>query len=344
MIWKVVVFNEKEIINRKAVHGWLRRNNKLFCRVTLISEASALKGYIKLIEKYPLLTKEQEIVLSELIQKGNETAYNALVCCNLRLVIHYARRYTTPRLTLLDFILAGNSGLLQAAQMYRGDKGVRFSYYAQYYINNEMKKLFITTGYISCLKFSQKRYKWVRDLRKAYNEFISLRNYIPSKKELYVFIKHIKMPYDEFKHLYDLIFRWTSFEEGVEKTLQEEDNKIIQEENDIDRLNENDEPLAEYYFNRASRITHQNYEAQESRFLRKEFFELLNNILQTLPEKEELVLRKHYGIDGEKNISLEKIGRQLHVTKERVRQIEKAAFRHLREQKYLYVIKDYFFN
>jgi RNA polymerase primary sigma factor len=269
---------------------------------------TGLQFYLKQIREIPLLTAEEECKLAEMAQAGNENARNKLVASNLRLVImavkHYAQNTT---LSFEDLIQEGNLGLLRATKDFNPTLGWRFSTYAMYWIKQSISRAILNHS------------KTIR---------------------LPVHISELKAKYNKAQMtLQDKLHRVPSVEE-IAAYLNVEIKKIKEIENLIKEpvslnasLNDEDDGTVE------DLVADQNVVNPET-ILDNEFLaSAINEVLPTLDKKEQEVIIARYGLNKTKPKTLEQLGEEFGVTKERIRQIEQKALVKLRNPRRASVLK-----
>lgn len=256
---------------------------------------SAIKSYFKQIQKYPLLTFEEEIELSKKIQNGDKEAVKKLVESNLRLVVKIAKPYVSREMSFLDVIQEGNLGLMKAAEKYDFRKNVRFSTYAAWWIRQAIVRA-----------ISNKR----RPIR------------LPHRKE--EIIRKIKQAYYSLSQVY---MREPTISEIAEELLLQEDEltTIMQMSGDIVSLD------AEINDDSGTLITmfeDKSFEpaaAVMNKFMRADTLKTM----EVLGEKEREVLLYRYSFYDGKKYTLKKIGDKFGISPETVRQIEMRALKKL---------------
>ncbi len=261
--------------------------------------------YYKDIGRLSLLTEKEERNLVELVRQGNKKAINDLIIGNLRFVVSIARKYQNRGLTLLDLINEGNLGLYKAAKRFNINQEVRFTSYAVWWVRQSIQKaLFEQSGIVS---IPPNKLSLVKKFKKAlekncgdYSKTLAMPLFKPFDKEIV---------------------------EIIEKMSPFSLDSPISDENNDDGVH----TLLDVLGDAAK---------QEDEIERKELKALLNSVLAAMSRREEIVLRMYYGIDFDKEFTLEEIGDKLKLTRERVRQIKNKALRKLfRNQKLRHHIK-----
>lgn len=257
-----------------------------------------IKMYLKEIGTYPLLTFEQEITLAQQYENEDEKARKTLIVSNLRLVVSVAKKHIGRGLSFLDLIQEGNQGLMKAVEKYDWRRGYKFSTYATWWIRQAITRAIADQSRtiripVHMVENINKLYKTQRRLMQKYNR-------TPNIKEL---SKALEMTQDEVKNLFKISQRTTSLSTAIN--------------------NEEDATLEDFIKDpNQSSI----YDNVTNKFIKEYLFE----VLDTLTPRERKVLVLRYGLEDGKPRTLEEVGRQFSVTRERIRQIEAKAVRKLK--------------
>ena len=273
-----------------------------------LANDDALQAYFQQIKNTPLLTFEEELLLSRKIQKGDEAAKQRLIEANLRLVVKIAKAYITPDVNFLDLIQEGNLGLIKAASKYDYKKNVRFSTYAAWWIKQAIVR-----------SLSNKR----RAIR------------LPHRKE-----EALKKIQKTFYLLNQKLLRKPSVEEVAgELHMKVKDvTSILNASSAIASLD------GENHFDSGSLhdICEDFSYDPDRELMEKSLREETMKFLEHLLEKEKQILLYRFSFYGGKKYTLKKIGEQLGISPETVRQIEMRAIRKLRE--HAEELKEYVYN
>jgi RNA polymerase nonessential primary-like sigma factor len=262
-------------------------------------EMDATRLYLREIEFSPLLTAKEEVYYSRLARKEVGSARKKMIECNLRLVVKIARRYMNRGLALLDLIEEGNLGLIRAVEKFDPEKGFRFSTYATWWIRQTIERALM-------------------------NQTRTIRLPIHVIKELNVYLRASSKLEQKFEHeptadeIAKLVDRPVA---NVEKMLGLRDRVTSV---DVPVGKENDRPLLE--------IIPDQMNPEPSSILQNE--DVMANLemwLNQLDDKQHQVVIRRFGLHGYERTTLEEVGRELGVTRERVRQIQMDALRHLRK-------------
>jgi RNA polymerase primary sigma factor len=254
--------------------------------------------YLSDIAKVPLLTPEQEQELARRVQQGDADAERQLIEANLRLVVRVARRYLNRGLSLLDLIEEGNLGLLHAVTKFQAGRGTRFSTYAVWWIRQAVSRALANQARMIRLPVHIELLLGQYMKKKA--ALTQDLDRAPTTEEI---AKALGQPLEEIEHIERMSQRPVSLDAPIG---QEGDGKL-------EDLVKDTEPLPGAGLAAALK-------ARED----------LAGVLRDLPGAERNVLELRFGLQGEEPRTLESIGRQLGLTRERVRQIEAAALGRLR--------------
>ncbi|HEY9050538.1 MAG TPA: RNA polymerase sigma factor RpoS [Gammaproteobacteria bacterium] len=262
-------------------------------------ELDATRLYLREIECSPLLTAEEEVYYARLARKGVESARKKMIECNLRLVVKIARRYMNRGLALLDLIEEGNLGLIRAVEKFDPEKGFRFSTYATWWIRQTVERALMNQ---------------TRTIRLPIHVIKELNVYLRAARKLEQTMEHEPRAED----IAQLVDRPV---ENVEKMLGLRDRVSSV---DIPVGSDNDRPLLEI-------IADQNNPEPSSVLQDEDVMANLEMWLNQLEEKQRQVVVRRFGLYGYERTTLEEVGRELGVTRERVRQIQMDALRHMRK-------------
>ncbi len=260
---------------------------------------NSFNAYCSEIGRVPLLTAQQEIELARRIRKGDKAALRQLIDANLRLVVYVARRNDYFGNDIMDRIQDGNRGLIRAAKKFDPERGVRFSTYAIHWIKSEMKR-----GCIKDLAFtiSAHDYERVRKIKKAENEFYASYGCYPNVNKL------------------------------AEMTCMTP-RQIVEGQRMSARPLDIDAPIKgcsdESIFLRDTIVDPS--PTPEELAIKQELREAVDKALNSLDERENRILRLHFGIGDRKPMTLEDIGKIVGVSRERARQLELRGLKKLGE-------------
>lgn len=271
---------------------------------------SSVKMYLREIGKYNLLSREEEIKLAEAALKGDKDAKEALVNHNLRLVVSVAKRYMGRGLTLLDLIQEGNAGLIKAVDKYDVSKGFKFSTYATYWIKQAISRAVMDQA--RNIRIPVHIIEMMSNIKKTEREFQQKNGREPKKEEVAAILN---IDLSKIKEIYAWMKDTTSLDIVVGDEEDTTLGSFIEDESvapAFASIEEDDRTTA------------------------------INNILDTLAEREKMVIVRRFGIGLERAETLDEIGKELGLSRERIRQIEAAALRKLRNPRRANLLKEFF--
>ena len=274
-----------------------------------VSIEDPVRMYLKEIGKVSLLTADEEIELAKRMEQGDEEAKKRLAEANLRLVVSIAKRYVGRGMLFLDLIQEGNLGLMKAAEKFEPDRGFRFSTYATWWIRQSITRAIADQGRV--IRIPVHLVESINRVKKAAGELLRKNGREPTAEEIAV---RLDMEPDRVRELLQLAQDPISLETPVGEEEDAHLEDFIQDE-------EAGVPVDE-----AGR-----------ELLRRE----LVNVLKSLTPREERVLTLRFGLEDGQARTLEELGKEFNVTRERIRQIEAKALRKLRHPSRAKRLRDY---
>ncbi len=257
-----------------------------------------VKMYLKEIGKVPLLSGDEEIELARLMQEGDEAAKKRLSEANLRLVVSIAKRYVGRGMLFLDLIQEGNLGLMKAVEKFDYQKGFKFSTYATWWIRQSITRAIADQA--RTIRIPVHMVETINKLTRVSRMLLQENGREPTPEELAI---AMEVPVERVREIQKIAQDPVSLETP---TGEEEDSHL----GDFIEDDKTQTPGDSVTF-----------------IMLKE---QLLGVLDTLTPREEKVLRLRYGIDDGKPRTLEEVGKEFNVTRERIRQIEAKALRKLR--------------
>lgn len=268
-----------------------------------------VKAYLKEIGQVPLLSAEEEQTLARAARAGDADARRRLSEANLRLVVSVAKRYAGRGLPFLDLIQEGNLGLMKAAEKFEPDRGFKFSTYATWWIRQSITRAIADQG--RTIRIPVHLVEHINRVRKTAGELLRKNGREPTAEEIAV---QLEMEPDRVRELLQLAQEPVSLETPVGEEEDAHLEDFIQDE-------EAGIPVDE-----AGR-----------QLLRRE----LMSVLKSLTPREERVITLRFGLDDGRPRTLEELGKEFNVTRERIRQIEAKALRKLRHPSRAKRLRDY---
>ena len=268
-----------------------------------------VRMYLKEIGKVPLLSSEEEIELAERIEQGDQYAKKKLAEANLRLVVSIAKRYVGRGMLFLDLIQEGNLGLIKAVEKFDYRKGFKFSTYATWWIRQAITRAIADQA--RTIRIPVHMVETINKLIRVQRQLLQELGRDPFPEEI---SKVMDLPVDKVREIQKIAQEPVSLETPIG---EEEDSHLG------DFIPDDEAPAPA--------------EAAAFTMLKEQ----LINVLDTLTPREEKVLRLRFGLDDGRARTLEEVGKEFNVTRERIRQIEAKALRKLRHPSRSKKLKDY---
>ena len=274
-----------------------------------ISIEDPVRMYLKEIGKVPLLSAEEEIELAKRMENGDQEAKKRLAEANLRLVVSIANRYVGRGMLFLDLIQEGNLGLIKAVEKFDYRKGYKFSTYATWWIRQAITRAIADQA--RTIRIPVHMVETINKLIRVSRQLLQELGREPTPEEI---SEEMGMPVDRVREILKISQEPVSLETPIG---EEEDSHLG------DFIQDDNVPVPA--------------EAASFTLLREQLVEVLG----TLTEREQKVLRLRFGLDDGRARTLEEVGKEFNVTRERIRQIEAKALRKLRHPSRSRKLKDY---
>ena len=268
-----------------------------------------VRMYLKEIGQIKLLSMDEELKLADRILEGDESAKSELAEANLRLVVSIAKRYVGRGMLFLDLIQEGNIGLMKAVDKFDVTKGYKFSTYATWWIRQAITRAIADQA--RTIRVPVHMVETINKLARIQRQMTLELNREPSEDEL---AKKMGLPVEKIREIYKI----SQDPVSLETPIGEED----------------DSHLGDFVPDEHN-MSPEDYATNE--LLKDE----ISEVLQTLTEREEKVIRLRFGLEDGKSRTLEEVGQMFGVTRERIRQIEAKALRKLRHPSRSRKLKDY---
>jgi RNA polymerase primary sigma factor len=267
-----------------------------------------VRMYLKEIGRIPLLTAEEEIDLAQKTEKGDRRAKDKLIQSNLRLVVSIAKKYVGRGMNFLDLIQEGNQGLMRAVERYDWRRGYKFSTYATWWIRQAITRAIADQARV--IRIPVHMVEVINKLVKASRKLAQDLGREPTPEEIG---KELELSPDRVREIFKISRDTTS----LEKPVGDEEDSLLGD------FIASDQPTP--------------YDAASKQLLK----ENIEEVLATLSDREARVLKMRFGLDGHHPMTLEEVGREFGVTRERIRQIEAKALRRLKHPSRRKKLQDY---
>jgi RNA polymerase primary sigma factor len=287
----------------------LEREIELLSKLEGPETTDPVRQYLREIGKVPLLDAEEEVELAKRYEKADKRAKDKLTESNLRLVVSIAKKYIGRGLSLLDLIQEGNQGLIRAVEKYDWRKGYKFSTYATWWIRQA-----ITRAIADQARTIRIPVHMVETINKLYRTSRRLMQELgrePTAEELG---EELELDPERVREIFKIAQDTTSLEAPVGEEKESFLGDFIPDENTLSPVD------------------------QASKQLLKDH---LDEVLETLSDREARVLKLRFGLEGNKQMTLEEVGKVFGVTRERIRQIEAKALRKLKHPSRRKKLQDY---
>ena len=269
---------------------------------------NSIKIYMREMGQFSMLSADEEIKLAHRIAEGDQSAKNELVEANLRLVVSLARHYQGCGLSYQDLIQEGNIGLIKAAEKFDVSKGFRFSTYASWWIKQALSRAIADQS--RTIRIPVHMTENINKFKKTERELLSKLNREPKVKEI-------------------------ADAMGISEKQAKEIQSYIVEPTSLDiQVGDDDDTTI------GSFIEDTHFVNPESAYIKESNGDVVNAVLDTLSDREANILRLRFGIGSKKAMTLEEVGKEYGLTRERIRQIEAKALRKLRHPSRANILKE----
>lgn len=264
----------------------------------------SVRLYLREIGKIPLLNAEEEMELAHRVIQGDKKAKDKMAEANMRLVVSIAKRYSGRGLDFLDLIQEGNTGLLRAVEKFDPDKGFKFSTYATWWIRQAITRAIADQA--RTIRIPVHMVETINKLLRTQRRMTQELNREPTIEEL---SKELDMEPEKIEYVMKIKQDISSLDAGVGRDGDEEDSVLG------DFIEDEDTVSPE--------------ESATNQLLKEQ----VNDVLSSLSDREQKIVRMRFGLDNGKSHTLEEVGQEFAVTRERIRQIEAKALAKLRKHK-----------
>lgn len=264
----------------------------------------SVRLYLREIGKIPLLNAEEELALAKRVVAGEKKAKDKMAEANMRLVVSIAKRYSGRGLDFLDLIQEGNTGLLRAVEKFDPDKGFKFSTYATWWIRQAITRAIADQA--RTIRIPVHMVETINKLLRTQRRMTQELNREPTIEEL---AKELEMEPEKVEYVMKIKQDITSLDAGVGRDGDDEDSVLR------DFIEDEDSATPE--------------ESAASQLLKEQ----VQSILSTLSDREQKIIKMRFGLENGKSHTLEEVGQEFAVTRERIRQIEAKALAKLRKHK-----------
>ncbi len=270
----------------------------------------SVRLYLREIGKIPLLTAEEELALAKRVSSGEKDAKDKMAEANMRLVVSIAKRYVGRGLDLLDLIQEGNTGLLRAVEKFDPNKGFKFSTYATWWIRQAITRAIADQA--RTIRIPVHMVETINKLLRTQRRLTQKLNREPTNEEI---AKEMEIDVDKVEHIMKIKQDISSLDASI-------------------RDDEDDSVLADFIEDEEA-VTPE--ESATSQLLKEQVKDMLN----ALTEREQKIIKLRFGLEDGKSHTLEEVGQEFAVTRERIRQIEAKALAKLRKHRDAKKLHDY---
>ncbi len=301
---------EQEVEEDERAVAELEKEIEALTKLDVTVTTDPVRMYLREIGKIPLLKPPEEIALAQKIEKGDRRAKRKLTESNLRLVVSIAKKYVMRGLSLLDLIQEGNQGLIRAVEKYDWRKGYKFSTYATWWIRQAITRAIADQA--RTIRIPVHMVETINKLIRTQRQLMQSLGREPTAEEIAETMGEMTA------HRVREILKIAQDTTSLETPVGDEDDSMLG-----DFIADTSQPSP--------------IEAASRELLK----ENIEEVLATLTDREARVLRMRFGLDGKNPMTLEEVGREFGVTRERIRQIEAKALRKLKHPSRRKKLQDY---
>lgn len=272
----------------------------------------SVRLHLREIGKIPLLSAEEELALAQRVVAGDKKAKDKMAEANMRLVVSIAKRYSGRGLDFLDLIQEGHTGLLRAVEKFDPDKGFKFSTYATWWIRQAITRAIADQA--RTIRIPVHMVETINKLLRTQRRMTQELNREPTIEEL---AKELEMEPEKVEYVIKIKQDISSLDAGV------------------GRDGDDDESVLGDFIEDEDSVTPE--ESAATQLLKEQ----VQAVLSTLSDREQKIIKMRFGLDGGKSHTLEEVGQEFAVTRERIRQIEAKALAKLRKHKDSRKLHDY---
>lgn len=289
-----------ELVDEEELGEEELNNNQYFDDIS----DDSVRLYLREIGKIPLLNSEEELALAQKVVAGDKKAKDKMAEANMRLVVSIAKRYSGRGLDFLDLIQEGNTGLLRAVEKFDPDKGFKFSTYATWWIRQAITRAIADQA--RTIRIPVHMVETINKLLRTQRRMTQELNREPTIEEL---AKELEMEPEKVEYVIKIKQDITSLDAGVGRDGEDEDSVLA------DFIEDEDTVTPE--------------ESATNQLLKEQ----VQSVLSTLSDREQKIIKMRFGLENGKSHTLEEVGQEFAVTRERIRQIEAKALAKLRKHK-----------
>lgn len=290
----------EELDDEEEIDDETLNNNQYFDDIS----DDSVRLYLREIGKIPLLNSEEELELAKKVVAGDKKAKDKMAEANMRLVVSIAKRYSGRGLDFLDLIQEGNTGLLRAVEKFDPDKGFKFSTYATWWIRQAITRAIADQA--RTIRIPVHMVETINKLLRTQRRMTQELNREPTIEEL---AKELEMEPEKVEYVIKIKQDITSLDAGVGRDGEDEDSVLG------DFIEDEDSATPE--------------ESATNQLLKEQ----VQSVLSTLSDREQKIIKMRFGLENGKSHTLEEVGQEFAVTRERIRQIEAKALAKLRKHK-----------